>query len=436
MRASSNDRHFESLQASEIRLPTDTARVLSTAEIPNVRLSHHNLVTRFVRHFSSPLRCRAPSRAGSSFPRIYWSTCTYGNVWKCGKSVSETAWRFLPERFPLFWPLVPRGSRTKNRETENGYLGRDSRIPAGVRCVIFQLMSLVVPCVRACVPACVRACVRASICTYARAHARTLAHENLAYTRKGETLRSDLYPQSCQLSEPTRQNRCRHGSRTRSSPLHPSPHLHHSPLFRSPLAAPVLSRLVSLSLSLSLSLSPSPFLSPCPARRSCALNSAASPSFCVPQPIPRPVDLAIEEPIVLSSREHLPLSPTERIHLILRHRNSDPRDPRARVQRSRGSAEAAAAVAAAVAGSEYAREGRECARAWCGARCRDSVRRESFVVVQERSASQCASTPANVRVKPSACSRTAADRGRSDDHWRIRTSVAASARPRCWKLQS
>jgi len=147
----------------------------------------------------------------------------------------------------------------------------------------------------------VPACVRASVRTCARAHARTLAHESLAYTRKGETLRSDLYPQSCQLSEPTRQNRCRHGSRTRSSPLHPSPHVRHSPLFRCPLPAPVLSRLVSLSLSLSsLSLSRATLL--CVKQRGLSVLLRSSTDSSTSRSSDRGTDRALDASIFLSHR--------------------------------------------------------------------------------------------------------------------------------------
>lgn len=144
---------------------------------------------------------------------------------------------------------------TKNRETESGYLGRHSRIPAGVRCVIFQLMSHSL-----------------AMCVYARTNAPAQTHPH-TYIRKGKTLKTDLYLQSCQLSEPSKQNRCRHA-------LEPSPPLRPSPLSLSH----------SLSVALFSLLSRPPFssclsLSFYPMELSCVFNTAASspaPSFCVP----------------------------------------------------------------------------------------------------------------------------------------------------------
>lgn len=141
--------------------------------------------------------------------------------------------------------------RTKNRETESRYPGRHSRIPAGVRCVIFQLMSRSL-----------------AMCVYARTNAPAQTHPH-TYICKGKTLKTDLYLQSCQLSEPSRQNRCRHA-------LEPSPPLCPSFLsFSLSFLPPVSSPLFQLSFSLFLSYGTLLCVQH-------GLFSSTAPSFCVP----------------------------------------------------------------------------------------------------------------------------------------------------------
>lgn len=178
------------------------------------------------------------------------------------------------------------GPGTKNRETESGYLSRHSRIPAGVRCVIFQLMSRSL-----------------AMCVYARTNALAQTYP-YTYIHKGKTLKTDLCLQSCQLSEPSRQNRCRHA-------LEPSPPLCPSFLSFSFSLPPS----PTLPLSFSLSFLP-PDSSPlfqlpfslflphgtllCVQHRGLFSSGLRSVLLrpCSPRPIlPRPVDLAIEKPI-------------------------------------------------------------------------------------------------------------------------------------------
>lgn len=59
-----------------------------------------------------------------------------------------------------------------------------------------------------------------AMCVYACTNAPAQTHPH-TYICKGKTLKTDLCLQSCQLSEPSRQNRCRHALEP-SPPLCPS----------------------------------------------------------------------------------------------------------------------------------------------------------------------------------------------------------------------
>lgn len=104
--------------------------------------------------------------------------------------------------------------------------------------------------------------------TYIHTHAHTRIHKH-ATPARARCWGTDLYSQSCQLSEPTRQNRCRHA-------LEPNPPLPYpSPLsFNPPSPAPLLFPFSHSSLTLFI-------LSLYLAHRSCVLNTVVSPLLSV-----------------------------------------------------------------------------------------------------------------------------------------------------------